>query len=74
MINAFNVHALTGMFITFMASFGNLGMQLIFQTWISGILGWKLCALVGAGIQFIIILFLPKFYNWVQEGDGEVPE
>lgn len=74
MINDFNVHALTGMFVTFMASFANLGIQLALQTWICGLFGWKLCALIGAGIQFIVILLLPRFYDWVQAGDSEVPE
>ena len=66
MINDFNVHALTGMFITFMASFANLGMQLTLQTWLAGLFGWRLCAFIGAIIQFIIILFIPKLYKWVQ--------
>ena len=70
MINDFKVHALTGMFITFMASFANLGMLLTLQTWLCGIFGWKLCALIGVGIQFVIIFFLPRFYDWVQEGDS----
>jgi hypothetical protein len=74
MINDFKVHALTGMFITFMASFANLGLQLSFQTWLCGIFGWKLCSLVGAGIQFIILLLMPRFYDWVQDGDAHVPE
>lgn len=74
MINDFSVHALTGMYITFMASFANLGMQTSVQTWLSGIYGWKLCALIGTGIQLIIVAFIPKFYNWVQAGDSEVPE
>jgi hypothetical protein len=70
MINDFQVHALTGMFVTFMASFANFGMQLTVQTWICGKLGWKLCALVGTGIQMGIVIFLPRFYDWVQAGDS----
>ena len=74
MINDFPVHALTGMYLTFMASFSNLGMQTSVQTWLSGIYGWKLCALIGTGIQLIIVISMPKFYDWVYAGDSEVPE
>lgn len=73
MINDFSVHALTGMFITFMASFSNLGMQTSVQTYLSGKYGWKLWALIGEGIQIIIVVSLPKLYDWVQAGDSEVP-
>ena len=74
MINDFPVHALTGMFITFMASFANLGMQTSLQTWICGKFGWKLCALIGTGIQVIFVACMPRFYSWVQAGDSQVPE
>ena len=74
MINDFAVHALTGMFITFMASFANLGMQTSLQTWISGKLGWTYCALFGTALQIVIIALLPKWYTYIQDGDSEVPE
>lgn len=70
MINDFPVHALTGMYVTFMASFANLGMQTSAQTWLSGKFGWRLCALIGTGIQIVILLAMPKFYDWVQAGDS----
>lgn len=70
MINDFPPHALTGMFITFMASFSNFGKEKAPHTWIAGKLGWKLCALVGLGLQVIIILCLPAIYRWVQEGNS----
>ena len=39
-INEYPVHALTGMFITFMASFANLGKNVAPHTEIAGKLGW----------------------------------
>jgi hypothetical protein len=74
MINDFPVHALTGMFITFMASFSNLGVQTSIHTWICGKFGWKLCALIGLGLQTLILLFMSRFYHWVQEGNSHVPK
>jgi len=74
MINDFPVHALTGMFITFLASFSNFGRQLSIHTWLCGIFTWKTCALVGLGIQLVLIVFMPWFYAWVQAGDSKVPE
>lgn len=74
MINDFSPHALTGMFITFLASFSNFGKEKAPHTWIAGKLGWKLCALVGLGLQVIIILCLIPLYHWVQEGNSDVPE
>lgn len=73
MINNFPPHALTGMFITFMASFSNFGKEKSLHTWISGKLGWKTCAIVGLCIQIGIILLLPRIYRWVNEGDSDVP-
>lgn len=73
MINDFPPHALTGMFITFLASFSNFGKEKAPHTWICGKLGWKLCSLVGLGLQLVLILLLPRLYNWMKEGDSEVP-
>lgn len=74
MINDFPVNALTGMFITFMASFSNFGRQTSIHTWICGKLGWKNCAIFGLSLQVVILLFIPRFYNWVQEGNSSVPK
>jgi hypothetical protein len=74
MVNDFAPHALTGMFITFMASFSNFGKEKSPHTWIAGKLGWKTCALVGLAIQVVIIVLLPSIYRWMQAGDSDVPE
>ena len=74
MINDFPVNALTGMFITFMASFSNFGKQTSIHTWICGKFGWKNCALFGLTLQVIILILLPRFYRWVQEGSSSVPK
>ena len=74
MISNFEIHAFTSMFTSFMTSFSHLGSEKVLQSWICGLVGFEKCALAGAGLQLIIILVLPKFYDWVQEGDGSVPE
>ena len=74
MINDFPVHGLSGMFITFMASFSNFGRQHSIHTWLCGIFTWKTCAMLGLALQLLLIILLPWFYNWVQAADSTVPK
>jgi hypothetical protein len=74
MINDFRVHALTGMFITFLASFSNFGRQTSIHTWLCGKFTWQTCSLIGLGLQLLLIVSLPWFYGWVLAGDSEVPK
>lgn len=73
MINDFPPNALTGMFITLCASFSNLGQLTSLQTIICGALGWKLCSFIGLGIQLVIVIFTPRLFDWIKEGNSHVP-
>jgi hypothetical protein len=74
LINDFSVHALSGMFITFMASFSNFGRQTSIHTWLCGKFTWQTLSLIGLGLQLLLIISLPWFYGWVQDGHSEVPK
>ena len=74
MVNQFPPNALTGMFITFLTSCSNFGKITSVHTWIIGKLGWKLCFLVGLGIQIIIVMCIPAFFEWINAGNVHVPK
>jgi hypothetical protein len=61
-INSFPLHGLSGMFITIMLSVWNLGELKTFNTLIIDVFGWKICALLGIGLQIVIICFIPTFF------------
>jgi hypothetical protein len=73
MINEFPPHALTGMFITLISSFSNIGMMTTIQTLLCGKFGWKLCSFVGLGIQLVIIFFIYPLIQWIKDGNYHVP-
>ena len=72
-VNEFPVNALTGMFVTFMASCGNFGSNTAIQTKIVGKLGWELCSYVGMGYQLLVVIFMRQVMDWVYRGDLHVP-
>lgn len=65
MINSFPLHGLSGMFITIMLSVWNLGDIKTLNTLIIDVFGWKNCALLGVGLQLVIICYLPSFITWM---------
>jgi hypothetical protein len=73
-INEFPPHALTGMFITFNASFANFGTLTSIHTILCSKFGWELCSLIGLGIQVIIALCMFRLFDWLKEGDPHVPK
>lgn len=73
-INSFSPHALTGMFITFNASFSNFGALTSIHTILCSKFGWELCSYIGLGIQFIIALCMIRLFKWLEEGDSHVPK
>jgi hypothetical protein len=62
------------MFITLNASFANFGNLTTIHTWISAKIGWQLASYIGSGIQIIITLFLFKLFDWMEEGDIDIPK
>lgn len=71
-INSFPLHALSGMFITIMLSVWNLGELKTFNTLIIDVFGWKICALLGVGLQVLIICCIPNIFEWINNGVVEI--
>ena len=71
-VNSFPVSGLSGMFITMLASGGNFGNLTFAHLWLTGILGWKTCAIIGVCLQLIIIIRFPVIYREVDDGSIEI--
>jgi len=65
MTNTFPLHALTGMFITFLNSMANFGTLTTLHTKLLGVYGWKLLSAIGLGYQVIMVLILPILWDWM---------
>lgn len=74
MINEFPPHALTGMYITVIASCSNFGRLTTIHTEIVNKFGWEFCSAIGLAAQLIFTVFLTPIYGWVKAGNMHVPK
>lgn len=72
MINTFPVHALSGMFITVLASLSNFGRLKTVNTKIIGVFGWRVCAFVGLVVQFVFVFAMPRMLKWIEDGSVDI--
>ena len=56
------------MFLTFLLSIWNLGELKTLHTLLISRLGWRVCGLIGIGMQLTILGFLGKLLSWVEAG------
>lgn len=72
MINTFPVHALSGMFITVLASLNNFGRLKTVNTKIIGVFGWRCCAFIGLAFQIALVCCMPRMLKWIENGSLDV--
>lgn len=68
MINMLPIYGVSGMLLTVLASSINFGEEKGLHTLLISIFGWRRCAFIGILIQAMIIVFVPKFYAWIEKG------